>query len=69
MVTASNIVMIDLEGEKPARQRLAVNSAGFVIHSAILHGADDPTACVMHTHTTTAAEYRAWRKALSQRQF
>jgi ribulose-5-phosphate 4-epimerase/fuculose-1-phosphate aldolase len=50
-VTASNLVKIDLQGNKLDDNPHPVNPAGFVIHSAI-HEARDDAHCVMHTHTT-----------------
>ena len=51
-VTASNLVKIDLQGNKLDDNPHPVNPAGFVIHSAI-HEAREDAHCVMHTHTTT----------------
>jgi ribulose-5-phosphate 4-epimerase/fuculose-1-phosphate aldolase len=50
-VTASNLVKIDLEGNKIDDSPYGVNPAGFVIHSGI-HSAVPEAMCVMHTHTT-----------------
>ena len=50
-VTASNLVKIDVRGNKRDGSPHAVNIAGFVIHSAI-HAARPDAHCVMHTHTT-----------------
>lgn len=49
-VTASNLVKIDLDGNILDDTRHEINTAGYVIHSAI-HGARDDVRCVMHTHT------------------
>jgi ribulose-5-phosphate 4-epimerase/fuculose-1-phosphate aldolase len=49
-VTASNLVKIDLAGEKLDSSQYDVNRAGFVIHSAI-HDARDDAHCILHTHT------------------
>ena len=51
-ITASNLVLIDFEGNPVRETKWPVNRAGFVIHSAI-HGALPEAHCVMHTHTTT----------------
>src|SRR3970040_2291994 len=51
-VTASSLVLIDIEGHPVRETRGPVNRAGLVIHSAI-HGAVKDAHCVMHTHTTT----------------
>lgn len=50
-VTATNLVKIDIAGNKVDGSAHAVNAAGFVIHSAI-HGARADAHCIMHTHTT-----------------
>src|SRR5580700_9607202 len=49
-VTASNLVKIDLHGQKVMESPFDINPAGFVIHSAI-HAAREDAACVMHLHT------------------
>lgn len=67
-ITASNLVLIDLEGN-PVRESLwPVNRAGFVIHSAI-HGALDDAHCVMHTHTTTGMAVACLKGGLSPTNF
>ena len=51
-VTASNLYKIDLDGNvalKPDTP-FGVNTAGFLIHSAV-HGARSDLQCVIHTHT------------------
>jgi ribulose-5-phosphate 4-epimerase/fuculose-1-phosphate aldolase len=50
-VTASNLIKIDVDGNKIAPSEYPFNPAGFVIHSAI-HMARDDAQAVMHTHTT-----------------
>ncbi len=49
-VTASNLVKIDLDGNKVLDSPYDVNAAGFIIHSAI-HEARPEVACVLHLHT------------------
>ena len=49
-VTASNLVKIDCDGNTIGDSDYPVNSAGFVIHSAI-HMATTKNKCVMHTHS------------------
>ena len=49
-VTASNLVKIDVDGNKVSESKFAANKAGFVIHSAI-HMARPDAACVWHMHT------------------
>ncbi|MEO8137035.1 MAG: class II aldolase/adducin family protein [Betaproteobacteria bacterium] len=50
-VTASNLVKIDVAGNKRDQSPHPVNIAGFVIHSAV-HAARPDAHCVIHTHTT-----------------
>jgi len=50
-VTATNLVLIDVHGNKLGDSPYPVNAAGFVVHSAI-HAARPDAHCVMHTHTT-----------------
>jgi adducin len=52
-VCASNLVKIDLEGNKLDDNPHPVNTAGYVIHSAI-HGARPDISCVLHTHSQNA---------------
>ncbi len=50
-VTASNLVKIDLAGEKVERDEPhEINYAGYIIHSAV-HEALDDIHCVIHLHT------------------
>ena len=49
-VTATNLVKIDVDGEKVEPSPYAVNPAGFIIHAAI-HEAREDAHCVMHTHS------------------
>jgi len=51
-VTASNLIKIDIEGNKLEDSPWEINPAGFIIHSAI-HAARDDAHCIMHTHTDT----------------
>jgi len=53
-ITASNLVKIDLEGRVVEDREVAVNPAGFVIHSAI-HAAREDAHWVAHTHTTAGS--------------
>jgi len=50
-VTATNLVKIDVDGNKLDHSPHPVNYAGFVIHGAI-HAARPDAHCIMHTHTT-----------------
>lgn len=67
-ITASNLVLIDLDGRVLRETRWPVNQAGFVIHSAI-HGAIGQAHCVMHTHTTTGMAVACLRDGLSPHNF
>jgi ribulose-5-phosphate 4-epimerase/fuculose-1-phosphate aldolase len=49
-MTASNLVRVDLEGNKSLASPYDINPAGFTIHSAI-HAARDDAYCVLHLHT------------------
>lgn len=59
-VTASNLVVVDLEGKPIYRQDPShkVNRAGFVIHSAV-HEAKPEVGCVIHTHTVAGVAVSA----------
>ena len=67
-ITASNLLLIDLDGKLLRATRWPVNQAGFVIHSAI-HGAVAQAHCVMHTHTTTGMAVACLRDGLSPHNF
>ena len=67
-ITASNLVLIDIEGNPVRESKWPVNRAGFVIHSAI-HGANDQAHCVMHTHTTTGMAVACLKDGLSPTNF
>ncbi|TAK88010.1 MAG: class II aldolase/adducin family protein [Betaproteobacteria bacterium] len=67
-VTASSLVLIDIEGNPVRETEWPVNRAGFVIHSAI-HGAVKNAHCVMHTHTTTGMAVACLKAGLSPDNF
>src|SRR5258708_6094882 len=67
-ITASSLVLIDLEGNVLRESKWPVNRAGFVIHSAI-HGAVAHAHCVMHTHTTNGMAVSCLRDGLSSDNF
>jgi len=67
-VTASSLVLIDLEGNVLRESKWPVNRAGFVIHSAI-HGAVPQAHCVMHTHTTNGVAVSCLKNGLSSDNF
>ena len=67
-VTASNLVLIDIDGNPLRETKWPVNRAGFVIHSAI-HEAIPEAHCVMHTHTTTGLAVACLEQGLSPTNF
>ncbi len=70
-VTASNLVRIDLAGNKvgpSVGSPYGVNPAGFTVHSAIHAGLPD-AHCIMHTHTTTGSAVACSEKGLQQMNF
>jgi len=67
-ITASSLVLIDIEGNPVRESKWPVNKAGFVIHSAI-HGSVGGAHCVMHTHTTTGMAVACLRDGLSPTNF
>jgi ribulose-5-phosphate 4-epimerase/fuculose-1-phosphate aldolase len=67
-VTASNLVLIDLEGTPLRETRWPINLAGYVIHSAI-HEAIPGAHCVMHTHTTSGMAVACLKDGLSPTNF
>ena len=67
-VTASNLVLIDIEGRPLRETKWPVNLAGFVIHSAI-HEALAEAHCVMHTHTTNGVAVASLKDGLSPNNF
>jgi ribulose-5-phosphate 4-epimerase/fuculose-1-phosphate aldolase len=67
-ITASNLLLIDIEGNPVRESKWPVNRAGFVIHSAI-HGNVESAHCVMHTHTTTGMAVACQKDGLSPTNF
>src|SRR6059058_1198794 len=67
-ITASSLVLIDLEGKLLRESKWPVNRAGFVIHSAI-HGSVAQAHCVMHTHTTNGVAVSCLKDGLSSDNF
>jgi ribulose-5-phosphate 4-epimerase/fuculose-1-phosphate aldolase len=49
-ITASSLVLIDMDGRKLRDSPFPVNPAGFTIHSCI-HAVRDDAQCVLHTHS------------------
>ncbi|HEY8356849.1 MAG TPA: class II aldolase/adducin family protein [Ramlibacter sp.] len=68
-VTASNLLKIDIEGNKlDAGNPWPVNPAGFTIHAAI-HDNVEGAHCVMHTHTTSGLAVACTEGGLAQNNF
>jgi len=67
-ITASNLVLIDIDGNAVRETEWPVNRAGFVLHSAI-HGAVERAHCIMHTHTTTGSAVACLKDGLSHDNF
>jgi ribulose-5-phosphate 4-epimerase/fuculose-1-phosphate aldolase len=67
-ITASNLLLIDIEGNPVRETRWPVNRAGFVIHSAI-HSSIPEAHCVMHTHTTNGMAVACQKDGLSPTNF
>jgi len=67
-ITASSLVLIDIDGNPVRESKYPVNRAGFVIHSAI-HAALAEAHCVMHTHTTTGMAVACLKNGLSPTNF
>ena len=67
-ITASNLLLIDIEGNPARETSWPVNRAGFVIHSAI-HASVPEARCVMHTHTTTGMAVACQKDGLSPTNF
>jgi ribulose-5-phosphate 4-epimerase/fuculose-1-phosphate aldolase len=67
-ITASSLVLIDIEGNAVRESKWPVNKAGFVIHSAI-HAAVPDAHCIMHTHTTTGMAVACQKDGLSPTNF
>jgi ribulose-5-phosphate 4-epimerase/fuculose-1-phosphate aldolase len=67
-ITASSLLLIDIDGNPVREAKYPVNRAGFVIHSAI-HGAIEGAHCVMHTHTTSGIAVACLKSGLSPDNF
>ncbi len=67
-VTASNLLKIDIQGNKLDDNPWPVNPAGFTIHAAI-HDNVDGAHCVMHTHTTNGLAVASTQGGLAQNNF
>jgi ribulose-5-phosphate 4-epimerase/fuculose-1-phosphate aldolase len=67
-IKASDLLLIDIDGNPLRPAQWPVNRAGFVIHSAI-HAAVPDAHCVMHTHTTTGIAVACLKEGLSPHNF
>ena len=67
-VTASNLLKIDLQGNKLDDSPWPVNPAGFTVHGAI-HENIPQAHCVMHTHTTSGLAVACSQSGLAQNNF
>ena len=62
-ITASNLVKIDLHGNKVMESPYEINPAGFTIHSAV-HEARHDAGCVLHTHTAAGVGVSAQKEGI-----
>lgn len=62
-ICASNLVKVDLDGNKLDDSPYDINPAGFVIHSAV-HAARPDVGCVLHTHTKAGVAVSAQKDGL-----
>ncbi len=67
-VTASNLLKIDLQGNKLDDNPWPVNPAGFTVHAAI-HDGIEGAHCVMHTHTTAGVAVACTQGGMAQNNF
>jgi ribulose-5-phosphate 4-epimerase/fuculose-1-phosphate aldolase len=62
-MTASNLVKIDLQGNKLMDTPYDINPAGFTIHSAV-HEVRHDASCVLHTHTAAGVGVSAQKEGI-----
>lgn len=62
-VTASNLVRVDLAGNKTLPSPYEINPAGYTIHSAI-HEVREDAGCVLHLHTMEGIAVSAQKQGL-----
>lgn len=67
-VTASNLLKIDIDGNKIDDSPWSANPAGFTVHAAI-HDNLPGAHCVMHTHTTAGMAVACTESGLAQNNF
>jgi ribulose-5-phosphate 4-epimerase/fuculose-1-phosphate aldolase len=62
-VTASNLVRVDLAGNKTLASPYEINPAGYTIHSAV-HEVREDAGCVLHLHTMAGIAVSAQKQGL-----
>jgi ribulose-5-phosphate 4-epimerase/fuculose-1-phosphate aldolase len=62
-ITASSLVKVDLQGNILESRDVAINPAGFTIHSAI-HAARADVGCVIHLHTIAGVAVSSQKQGL-----
>ena len=62
-ITASNLVKVDIHGNKLMDSPFDINPAGYTIHSAV-HEVRHDAACVLHTHTASGIAVSAQRQGI-----
>lgn len=67
-VTASNLLKIDIDGNKLTDSNYPVNRAGFVQHS-LFHRHVDDAHCIIHTHTTAGMAVASTQEGLTPTSF
>lgn len=67
-VTASNLVLIDLDGRPARPSRWPVNAAGYVVHGAV-HRHREDAHVVLHTHTREGMAVACKAEGLSHDSF
>jgi len=67
-VTASNLLKIDIDGNKLTDSNYPVNRAGFVQHS-LFHRHLDDAHCIVHTHTTAGMAVASTQEGLTPTSF
>lgn len=67
-VCASNLIKIDLDGNKLSKSDYPVNPAGITPHTTI-HRHRDDAHCIMHTHTTAGLAVACVKGGLSMTNF
>ncbi len=67
-VCASNLIKIDLDGNKLSTSDYPVNPAGITPHT-IIHRNRDDAHCIMHTHTTAGLAVACTKNGMSMTNF